>query len=960
MISVPFLKEAANYLLEQGEVDLSSVCIVFPNKRARLYLSKYLGELTEKPVWAPRYFTISELMESISGYCMADRLTLLFELYTTYMEITGSQESFDLFYPYSESLLADFDEMDKYLVNADDLFQNLSGLKLLDGRFNYLSEEQVALINRFWSTFKQDSISTGQESFISLWQLLHKVYHKFRDRLHQMNLAYEGMAYRKALEHIGTESTAIDSYSKLWFIGFNALSTCEEQLFRYLKNQNKAEFFWDYDQWYVNNDIHEAGYFMRKNIRNFPERRYMNHDHLSKKKQQVMFIPVSSNSGQAAILPHIFGELGIRNKEEIENTALVLADEGLLMSALYSVPEYVTDINVTMGYPLAGSSVYSLIDSLYELIRNARKDSTGKSLWYFHDVIAVMGNPMLRAYYRNTVEQVRKKAINEHMVYFLKDQITGEGAEDIIFNDHLHEGNCDFLLNVVATVIRENRKENKDYEHADQVQLELLFQVYTYLTRLKDILISRNISTEPGTLFRLLRKMLKGMHIPFSGEPLAGLQVLGILETRILDFNHVIMLSVNEGVMPKASEKPSFVPYNLRSGFGMPTSEHYDAIYAYYFYRLIQRAESIVFTYDSSSGGLRTGERSRFMHQLFYEMRLPVQELVVSASIAQIPVKAIVIEKTKVVADQLSVYYSEGSRVLSPSAINEFLNCPLRFYLHHIAHLPQPDEIEDEVDARAFGNILHSAMRLIYEPFEKRVISREMLMDMLKNDELINRALDQAFNESLFGDKQGTSGRKPEGYNLIVRQVIYTYIRQFIALEASAAPFSIQGLEEKCHSVIPVVVGGTTQEVKIGGIIDRIDIREGRICILDYKTGSVKDRFPSVGSLFSAEENLRNDAVFQVFLYSYVYLRLHPGTIVRPGLFFIRQTHLDDFTSLVSMGPKKEIVEDFSVIQDEFEQYLKTNLENLFDIRQPFTQTGNMEVCSFCPYTRICRREHKD
>ncbi len=335
MTSLPFLKEIASFLLRPGEYNLSETCVVFPNKRARLYLSKYMGELTDKPVWAPRYTTINELMESLSGYIYADKLTILFELFEIYRKATKSDENFENFYTYADPLLADFDEIDKYLADARDLFSNLAGLKALEGKFSYLSDEQVAAIQQFWNTFDPDHSSEGQRTFISLWNVLQEMYSQLRHNLSSKGLAYEGMAYRKVAEDImGNNKMDGLNAGRYLFVGFNALNKCEERLFRYLKNNGKAEFYWDYDSWYAQNEIHEAGLFIRRNLHDFPQTRPINHENLTSEKKNIYFLPVPSNTGQAEALPYVFEKLGIQQTSETQHTALVLADENLLIPVL--------------------------------------------------------------------------------------------------------------------------------------------------------------------------------------------------------------------------------------------------------------------------------------------------------------------------------------------------------------------------------------------------------------------------------------------------------------------------------------------------------------------------------------------------------------------------------------------------------------------------------------------------
>jgi hypothetical protein len=958
MISLPFLKEIAAILLKPGEYNLAETWVVFPNKRARLYLSKFIGELTDKPVWAPRYVSINELMEGLSGLVLADRLTLLFELFSVYRQATGSPENFDNFYPYADALLADFDETDKYLANASDLFSNLAGLKAMEGKFSYLSEEQITAIRRFWNTFDPENTSEGQRTFLSLWEVLPEMYSGLRDRLEKKGLAYEGMAYRRVAEDLsGDRQIGYLDGRKYVFIGFNALNKCEEKLFRYLKNYGMADFFWDYDNWYTDKDFHEAGFFIRKNLIDFPPKKEINHDSFSSQEKRIWFLPVPSNTGQAGALPFVFEKLGIKNELDTEHVALVLADENLLIPALYAIPEMVSDLNITMGYPIAGSAVFNLVDSLYELARNRRLASDGTPGYYYKDVISILGNPLLKTIYQEHFERVRDLVVEKNLVYLSPADILSGAKDDLLFQAGVGEGNaCQYLLAMVEYLLR-LLAGPENQARTDPVQLEILFQVYNFLTRLKDILAGYSFAPERETLFRLIRRMLRTLHIPFSGEPLSGLQLLGILETRTLDFDHVIILSMNEGVLPRSTAIPSFIPQNLRIGFGLPTPEHQDSIYAYTFFRLIQRASNVVLVYDSSTGGLRTGERSRFLHQLYYELPEKVTEINPVFPVVLLPVMPITVKKAGRIAESLMRYTGETAKLLSPSAVNEFLNCSLRFYFHHIAGLPQPDEITEEIDARMFGNLLHKSMQYLYGTLGSSLITPERLGQVLRQDEIIDNALNKAFSEELFGGKEISPTRKIEGFNQIVRQVLKSYIRNLIKADQEGGAFTLVDLEKRFSAIIPVSVEGRTFTIQVGGTIDRVDLYQGSIRIIDYKTGTIKKSFGTVESLFDGKVKTRNDAVFQVLMYAMVYHKLNPGSTVLPALCFVRGSNADNFSYHIQYGEKKKTLESYQEIENEFESMLKIKLAGLFDAGEPFTQTTNRMICQTCPYAVICRRE---
>jgi hypothetical protein len=954
----PFLKEVAAYLLQSGEGNLSDTCVVSPNKRARLYLNKYLAELTNKPLWAPGYFTISELMEELSGFIYADKLMLLFELFKAFKVATRSDESFDVFYPYSETLLVDFDEIDKYLVDADDLFGNLAGLKSIEDRFSYLSDAQIEIIKRFWNTFKPERFTAGQQTFLSLWEALPVVYKSFRNRMQSMGMAYEGMACRKVAEKIAAGE--LDDKllgSKFVFVGFNAINKCEERLFRFLMNLGNTVFFWDYDSYYTSDKIHEAGYFMRKNITDFPQKITLPHAHLDKGDKKVMFAPVPSHAGQAAYLPFILDKLQVTNGKAAESTALVLADESLLIPVLYSIPEHFTDINVTMGYPIAGSPVYSLVDSLYQLNKNRRTTAGGEVSYHYQDVFSIMDNPLLKKSYGERFKEIRQVVLKKNQAYLFQYELVRNHPDGLFFGNAAFTGDAgNYLLGIIDFLIRQWLENDDEGRQMGQIQLETLYQIYTFLTRLQDLIQASAIHPDAQTLFRLIRKMLRSGHIPFTGEPLAGLQVLGILETRTLDFDNVIILSVNEGILPGKDQQISFIPYSMRSGFGLPLPVHRDSIYAYYFYRLIQRAKNVVLVYDNSTDGLKTGERSRFLHQLFYELPDKPEEIMLENSISRIPAKDISIEKKGRTAGKLLEYYTDTPKILSPSAINEFLDCSLRFYFHYLAGLPKPEEVTEDIDAQMFGNLLHKAMKALYTRIGQSEVTPVLLEGFLKNTDRIEDAINQAFKEELFHDTGEFPERKIEGYNLIIRHVIRKYIFQLLRRDIELGPFRLMGVEKICAAKMPMQIGGHHTELLVGGVVDRIDLYAGHIRIVDYKTGFIRSSFTTVESLFDARERLRNNAVFQVLLYAMVYEKLNPGSNPVPTLYFIRSSHDPDFSGHITYGTSRDILRSYADVKKDFEENLGLHLTRLFDGRDNFVQTENLEVCMNCPYAGICHR----
>jgi len=953
MDNKPFLKHIASHLLKSGEYSFPETCIVFPNKRARIYLNKYIGELTTHPVWAPEYYTINELMAKISGLIYADKLSLIFELYSIYIEKSDSKESFDQFYPYIETILSDFDEIDKYLVNADDLFQNLSNLKDIEDKLSYLTDEQIKAIQRFWHNFNPEHKSESKKMFLSIWDLLPHLYRELKSRLRSKGLAYEGMAYREVSELIVRDNSALTSYKKYLFVGFNALNTCEKKLFRHLKSLGIAEFFHDYDIYYANDLQHEAGIFIRENIREFPSSIDINVENINSIDKNIKIFPIPSNTGQTRVIPEILKEYSDKNKLSHSNTAIILADERLLLPVIYSLPPDVDEVNVTMGYPMHESTVYSLIESIYRLTLNSRVTNKGIMLFSVKDVVSVLNNPLIIPLFKDLNN--KEEILNNKAAFINPVSSDSEVIITKLFNDpKIKSDTSEYLLQLFKFIIHELlqlRKEEKT--SAELVQMDILYETFLFLTRINELLKSHEVKSGTDTLFRLIRKLMHNRQIPLAGEPLAGLQIMGILETRTLDFDNLIFLSMNEGVFPKSPNNNSFIPLNLRHGFGLPSPSSNDAIYAYYFYRLFQRAKNISLIYNSSSNGLFTGEQSRFLQQIIYELNTKTQVLPVSYLIKHPQIKKIIIDKNEELISKLSEYYSENPRALSPSAINNFIDCSLRFYFHYLERIPEKQEAIEEISQKVFGSIFHKSMNILYADFENNVATSELLKD-LSNPEIVDKAIESAFHEFLTEQNIANNNSLSDGINLIIRQILKRYIIRMVQHDISSSPIRIKALEKSYYTLFPLNIKGKNLKLKIGGIIDRVDMINSQTRILDYKTGKVNPSLVSVASLFSLDKE-RNGEAFQILLYSLVYSNLNPDIQIVPGLISLRHIFNEDFSYLLKYN-KKPLITFNSEIAAEFSEYLQLTLKRLFDKSEAFRQTSNEKICEYCDYRKICHR----
>lgn len=952
---VPFLKDIANHLYSTYGAEMESCCVVFPNQRAGLFLKKYLSELISKPSWSPQILTITDLMSEISNLTVADDLYLLFEIYDIYCKEKKSKESFDSFYFWGEIMLADFDDIDKYLVNASDLFKNITTLKSIEEEFSYLSEEQIKIIQRFWQSFHTERSGKNNSEFLSTWEILFNIYSKLKERLINKKLGYEGLIYRHVADLLEQDNALSFSFSRIFFVGFNALNECELKLFKYFKRHFNASFFWDYDDYYYNNIHHEAGRFIRRNLKEFgyPAMDISHNNLLNGKDVQIISVP--SEVGQARILPDVLSSLGDTTPE----MAVILGDENLLIPVLHSLPESVREYNVTMGYPVRETPLYSLIGHIIRLQDNSREYEDGKWKFFNQDVIAVLSHPSVNHGSEDVTRKLIEEIKNQNLIYISESWFQGNPVLSSFFTKVRDPSEIlRYLLFILEDIARRSSELDNQMK---ELENEIIFQLFIRIKRLDEIIRESRIEFQTTTLFRLIRKMLLNTRIPFSGEPLTGLQIMGILETRVLDFRNLVLLSMNEGIFPKTPFRHSFIPPNLRYGFNLPTLEHQDAIYSYYFYRLIQRAEKVVFIYNSKSEGLTSGERSRFLHQLTFSNSFSLKEKVIGYNIQSNPERPVSITKNNLIKERLREFtgLQPGAKYLSPSALNMYLDCSLKFYFRFIAEIEEPEELKEEVDPLLFGNLLHNAVNNLYKTFGSEVISKDLLKGLLLNSKSISSATNHAFKEvfRLSGNEEEV---KIEGKNVIIREILEKYLGAIIQRDMSYAPFSIIDMEKKIMMALPVETESGKEEVIIGGKIDRIDYMENEIRILDYKSGRVTQKVDFIADLFDRQNKERNSAIFQVMLYS---MLMHSSkrelnvTIV-PGLYPIMDISKDDFDYHISIGPprQKKIIGDYRNYNDEFKGMLTKIVEEIFNPTVPFSPTEIKDRCEYCPYRMICHR----
>lgn len=951
----PFLQEVAEDLFRSHGNRLEDICLVFPNRRAGLFFNKYLAGLLQQPVWSPSIYTIQDLMSRISDLNYADELEQISLLYKIYARIRGSGESFDEFFFWGEVMLGDFDEVDKYLVDAKDLFRNLADLKDLERSFQYLSSDQVELIQRFWSTFSMEQLSQQKQQFLEIWSVLYPVYEGFRNELLGRGLGYEGMVYRDVAEKIGSGRFPDLPFNKIVFTGFNALNPCEQILFKDLQNTGKAVFYWDYDEYYLDREVHEAGRFMRENLSAFKDSgSKIERLNIRKSRKTVQVYSIPSDAGQAQLV-HSILENVLKEDKIAEETAIVLANEDLLIPVLNALPAELGEINVTMGHPVHSTPVFSLIEHLIDLQRNLREASSGEPRFYYRDVLPILQHQYINLRSRIEAEEMVRAIHERNLIYLPRSILNRNDLFATLFRKIERPEDIAAYLLTILEMITGGKQE--DQKPVPALELEFIYRIYTRIKRLNDVLGRLELRFGLPAFLRLFHKFLQRTRIPFSGEPLAGIQVMGVLETRVLDFKRIIILSMNEGSFPGTQGIQSFIPHNLRHGFKLPVAEHQDAIYGYYFYRLIQRSEDIHLIYNSQAEGLNTGEKSRYIYQLKYDPAFDVTEWSAGFDVQSAPVQPIRVEKSEAVMKMLHGYSPPqgGKLYLSPSALNSYIDCSLQFYFKYVAGIKEPEELQEEVDPALFGTLLHESVRKLYDSLGSP-IEKKQLEKIHASPDKIGEAIDDAFREVYFRNEQ----KRPEGRNRVIREIILSYVSRVLEKDMEYCPIRVHSLEDMYQMELRVPSGHGEISATLGGKIDRIDRLEDGCRVLDYKTGTGRMFFGSVEELFDPGQRDRNRAAFQTILYAKLFKSSggDEGLRITPGVYLIREIFKPGFRYHFGIGTAKNSLPlwDYSGVDEEFTRNLNGLVTDIFDPDSAFVQTDQEDICRNCPYRGLCHR----
>lgn len=983
----PFLYKIARvFYLHYGD-ELYKYTFVFPNRRAGFFFQKYLVEIAGKPLFSPSIITIQELFASMSSYRSADKIEMLVILYDQFRRISSSSETFDDFLYWGEMLLNDFNDVDKYMAEAKQLFRNVSDLRSMEDDLTHLNEKQIEAIRRFWTHFMPVGESDVKQKFQETWRILYDLYTSFRNELQEKGIGYEGMILREVAERartgtldLGKETSPAGSFV---FVGLNAITPAETVLLEYLKNIGVADFYWDYDSPQVQDPQNRASLWVNENLSKFPSRFVLHTDQERNLKTKIELIGIPSGVGQAKHLSRILSQLietgAIPNPDEAIHTAIVLPDEKLLLPVLYSIPEDIRTINVTMGYGLSHSSISALMEHIAALQRNVR-ESAGEKMFYHRNVLSILNHTLVYKSAKEEVEQLKSHILGNNRIVLSEAEFPTHPLLQLIFRPLAEwrdifgyikdilifiynslteekrdkgdaDGNHHLTVTMSGNTVLDDEKIGEDVSRPIDLEREFIVQYHKTVTRLQDRLFSAT-DMSVDTCFRLLKKLAHSISVAFSGEPLSGLQVMGVLETRVIDFENLIILSMNEGVFPLKDPVSSFIPFTLRKGFGLPVYEHQDSTYAYHFYRMISRAKRVFMLYDTRTEDMQTGEVSRYFHQLkyLYSDHYDISEKVVAYDVVAPEIFPVTVNKTLPVLQKLEPFKQEGGSFLSASLINNYINCPLQFYFTAVEGLREEDEVRETVESDLFGSIFHKVMERIYKRYKAKMVTPDVLTSLANDDKLLTRLLEEAFADTYF--KEENNPRPLLGQHYLIGEVLRSYVKQTLETDKQFTPFEFIDAEFRFGQETPYRVNDSLS-VNFKGIIDRIDKTGDVYRIIDYKTGTGLTDFKQIADLFDGSKPNRPYQILQVFVYALFYAQEHPDARLTPAIYYLRSI-FGDLSPEVTCN--KRPIKDISIFMEEFTSLFNQCLEEIFNPAVPFTQTKNQKNCQWCAFKEICSR----
>ena len=932
---IPFVEKVIKQLQEQFGNDYRKVCVVFPTRRACLIFRKKLAEMESKPVFAPGILGIGDFVSRHISVQVADEIPLLLALFDVYKKHWPEQD-FGKFYPWGQMLLNDFEEIDKQLSDPTRIFVNIKELRKIEAAF-LPDAESLTWIKEFVSSFDVDKMTSLQSEFAKNWDRLATIYKEFNAVLDSRNLAYEGKAYREIIKNL-KEGTFSSKWDHFIFAGFYGFSRAEEEMIKLLDQKKKISLFWDSDNYYISNKKHEAGYYFRKSpLINEKSNWKENNFSTQKKKIEISAIPLQV--GQAKYAGELLAGLMKSPDFDIHKTAIILPDENMLFPVLYSIPHGLDPVNVTMGYPLEHSQYVELVKILHDMHKHSRKEKNDGHLFYHRYVHRLLHHPLILGMSKHRIPSDE----SEHFNYLSASQIQktyefGEAGQ-IFVKINSSKELFDYLLSMFRIIQQNHGTMNeKELHFEDTITGYVASEIGHLCEQLSGYL--DQISVE--TAWHLIKEVVTSMKIPFTGEPVKGLQVMGFLETRALDFETIIIPGLNEGIMPSSGAARSFIPYSLRKGFGLPTFEDQEASFSYHFYRLLHQAKNIFLLYNSEVNKTGGGEPSRYILQIRHELKkfmgdnMELTFKTINTPIVAEKVLPISITKNSRISQLLTSFFKhyEGERpkAFSSSALSTYINCKLQFYFRYVAGIKEKEEIDEKIESNIFGNIFHGALENLYKGCDT--------IQSTTIDELLTRAETEV--ENAIKKEYGIAFLQLEGYDILIGEVIKELVKKVLIRDQKETPFKIIDLEGTYEAFLETKLG----EARLIGKFDRVDEVLGITRIIDYKTGKVELKNSETDELFT---DSAKKALFQLNFYSLIYNKKYPGKNLIAGFYMAKNVG----SGILFAGDGQPI--EASQIED-FTERLKVLINEITDPLVPFDQTTDTDRCEYCPYKIICHR----
>lgn len=975
-----FLQLIAETYASRQRESLLDCCFVFPNRRSGTFFRDYLLKATGNGIIMPRIATLNELVAERSNSREATRDEALFTLFNCYRSFMEDREKidFDKFIFWGMMLLNDFDEVDMNLVDADSLFVNVERWREI--RSFYLTDEQAAIIERYWgekvrsadevdrfwehitnSGTRKDSHEPSNSRFLRLWEILAPLYKSFHSKMESEQIATQGMMLRQLVSNIKTEGVeSVLSYERYVFIGFDMPTLGEISIFRALKAVGRADFYWDFNTPVAKDDQNTAVRLMKHLRDDFPSLYDIGEEPVTC-FPEIEITGIPSETGQAKwaglTISRWIESKAVHNPDNAVDTAVVLPDESMFIPIVHAIPEQITSMNVTMGFPLRFAPVTSLVSLITRLHIHSRVIH-GEPEFFHEDVEAILSSPLVRASEPEQCDRLLKdirsnRRYNVASAYICVNYPSLSPIFTNMSEDNSAKSAHDYLVGLLdflehAAGSDSNMKMEEFFIRACRSSLEELYEAVCRF----------DIEMHESTFIHLMERMLFNATIRFEGEPLQGLQLMGVLETRALDFDNVIITSMNERVFPKKSYVRSFIPDTLRRCYGLPTPELAEARYSYYFYRLISRARHVALIYDTRAASGRNNEMSRFMTQLLY--LYPSAKVTHSSAIytgRNDDSGLITLAKTPEMMSRLNAFTTTGkeARFFSASALKTYLNCPLQFCLRYVMNMNIDDEINDFMEASTLGQIVHEVFEKLYgsllRPGKTARVTREHILDWIENDLLIRQQIVASTNR-YYGAPDTSPTQPLRGESLVIGNAILHIVKATLRRELAFTPFDyVAG--EKSMKVRWNVSPSLT--VNFRQIIDRIDRVNGILRIVDYKTGDESTDLKDMEQMFTPGATSKERAIFQVLLYCELYsVHENDESPIQPYIYALRKVLKSGLSPIKS---QKQVLSDYRVLDPDFKERLNRLLTEIFNPDIPFIQAVSSESCIFCNFKQFCGRE---